>query len=752
MTPLQPSEPRFPGKCIQRRTPAAQIVVATLVSILAACNGEVPTRPSTSVPLERRYDTGVGSGVQVTAGAPYTCALKADNTVLCWGQIDGTDVASAQLDVVQVSAGSQHACAVKADGTVVCWGRNNEAQATVPAGLTDVTQVSAGLWHTCALKSDGTVVCWVPIYDDDGNLPPDGLTGVTQIHAAIHHTCALINDGTVTCWGSNTYGQTGVPAGLTGVTQISTGGYQSCARKSDGTVACWGSSPYGDTDVPAGLNGVAQVSVGFNYACALKNDGTVLCWGDNQFDQTGVPIGLTDVTQIDAGDRHSCAAKSDATVICWGTNYYNESRVPDELAPAGTIAQSISFTSTPPSPAFVRAIYTLAATGGASGNPVTFKPWSVGVCNVVGNTVTFNDVGTCTIGANQAGALGYHPAPQSFQIFEVVANTSAGTNVSVTAIDVITGSPAPLELTFGEVLADGTTTATASTIGDAGAPPAPSGFQLGNPATVFNITTSATFTGAVNLCINYTGISYANESELKLLHYDNGAWVNITSAGYPNTTTKEICGVTTSFSPFLVAQQQTQSQVVMFTPVPASPAVIGTSAALTAVGGGSGNPVVLSSLTPSVCTMTGASVSYVAIGTCTIAANQAGNSSYLAAPQRTTSITVVWPFTGFIKPIVNPTAVNSAKPGSFVVVKFSLGANRGLAVLGAATPTSVEISCSTHAVAGSPAPTTGSLTYDAKAGTYAYQWKTEKAFGTTCRQLTIVLADATTHTAFFSFK
>jgi hypothetical protein len=43
-------------------------------------------------------------------------------------------------------------------------------------------------------------------------------------------------------------------------------------------------------------------------------------------------------------------------------------------------------------------------------------------------------------------------------------------------------------------------------------------------------------------------------NQLKLLHYQNGAWVDITSSGYPNTQTHMICGTTTSLSPFLVAQ------------------------------------------------------------------------------------------------------------------------------------------------------------------------------------------------------
>jgi hypothetical protein len=61
-----------------------------------------------------------------------------------------------------------------------------------------------------------------------------------------------------------------------------------------------------------------------------------------------------------------------------------------------------------------------------------------------------------------------------------------------------------------------------------------------------------------------------------------------------------------------------------------------------ATGGNSGNPVTFSSSTPSVCTVDSSTgvVTPLAQGTCTIAANQAGNASYSAAAQVTQDITV----------------------------------------------------------------------------------------------------------------
>jgi hypothetical protein len=87
------------------------------------------------------------------------------------------------------------------------------------------------------------------------------------------------------------------------------------------------------------------------------------------------------------------------------------------------LAQSISFTSTAPSQAVVGGpTYTVSATGGASGNPVTFSidPSSTSGCHVSGSTVSFAaPSGTCVINANQAGNAQYAAAPQLQQSFAV---------------------------------------------------------------------------------------------------------------------------------------------------------------------------------------------------------------------------------------------------------------------------------------------------------------------------------------------
>jgi hypothetical protein len=79
-------------------------------------------------------------------------------------------------------------------------------------------------------------------------------------------------------------------------------------------------------------------------------------------------------------------------------------------------AQAINFTTSPPGSAAYNSSFTVAATGGASGNAVTFT--ASGVCSVVAGTTpgsaTYtmtNSTGMCSVIANQAGNSNYSAAP-----------------------------------------------------------------------------------------------------------------------------------------------------------------------------------------------------------------------------------------------------------------------------------------------------------------------------------------------------
>ncbi len=66
----------------------------------------------------------------------------------------------ALTDLVAVAAGSGHSLGLKADGSIVAWGDNDYGQCNVPAPNTGFVGVAAGDRHSLGLKADGSIVAW----------------------------------------------------------------------------------------------------------------------------------------------------------------------------------------------------------------------------------------------------------------------------------------------------------------------------------------------------------------------------------------------------------------------------------------------------------------------------------------------------------------------------------------------------------------------------------------------------------------
>jgi hypothetical protein len=203
------------------------------------------------------------------------------------------------------------------------------------------------------------------------------------------------------------------------------------------------------------------------------------------------------------------------------------------------------------------------------------------------------------------------------------------------------------------------------------------------------------------------------------------------------------------------------AQTIQFTSTPPNPAYVGGSYLVAATGGGSGNPVVFSSLTPGVCGVSGSTVALNAVGTCTVAADQAGNDIYLAASQVRQSFGIItstgtYNFSGFFAPVDNPPVVNVAKAGGALPVKFSLNGYQGLNIFASGSPGSRAVACDNSAPQDNVTETVSaggsSLSYDPSTDLYTYVWKTDKAWAGTCRRLDVMLTDGTTHSAQFQFK
>ena len=240
-------------------------------------------------------------------------------------------------------------------------------------------------------------------------------------------------------------------------------------------------------------------------------------------------------------------------------------------------AQAISFSTTPPADARVGTGYRVSATGGASGNPVTFSAdaTSVGCTVAPDGTVQFTDVGRCVVDGDQVGTGDYDAAPRVRQTVSVAKGTQT----------ILFASTPPAFGIVGEVYL-------------ASATGGPSGKSV-----LFKVATTSQ-----GICTTTT----------------RGT---VTFVGVGACTVVATQPGTTQYLPAPTRYQVIKSrraQVITFTSVPPYPAAVGGRYAVSATGGGSGLRVTFSIAPESagICRISGVSVSYLAPGACTIVATQ----------------------------------------------------------------------------------------------------------------------------------
>jgi alpha-tubulin suppressor-like RCC1 family protein len=620
---------------------------------------------------------GLTSVQQVSAGYYHSCALRTDGTVACWGSDGGPllHVPSGLNSVTQISAGTYDTCARRTDGTVACWGYNHHGQSNIPVDFPSVSQVSVGEDLMCVLTTDGTVVCQGSNDSGQATVPP-GLASVSQISAGYYHVCALRSDGTVDCWGSDSFGQATVPSGLTSVAQLTAGTYHTCAVKTDGTMVCWGLDNKGQSTVPSGLD-LSVEPQAITFASSPPNPAIV----GATYTVTATGGGSGNAVTLSVPTTQAVCSISDnvVTLLAIGscTIAANQTAGPGYLAAPEAVqtfdvvgGQELEFTSTAPNPAVVGTTYALSAEGGPSGNAITFSSLTETTCRVEGSTAILLQAGTCTVAADQTGGNGYLAAPQTSQSFSVanpqpqtINFTSlppepavAGGTYTVTATGGGSGNPVLFSSVTRTVcfvigntvtfIERGTCRVEADQAGNTYYLPAPQVSQaidIYEPQTI-TFTSSPPSPGVVGetYSFNATGGLSGNPVTFTSLSPSvctlSGSTASLQSAGTCIISANQAGG-----SGYLTAPSKTQSftvvapipQVVNFTSSPPNPAVVGGSYSVNASGGGSGNPVLFSSLTPSACFVIGNTVSFIARATCRIAGDQAGNTYYLPAAQAT---------------------------------------------------------------------------------------------------------------------
>lgn len=228
----------------------------------------------------------------------------------------------------------------------------------------------------------------------------------------------------------------------------------------------------------------------------------------------------------------------------------------------------------------VRDVISLSATGGASGEPVTFVSVTPDTCSTDGAngaTLTLKAAGTCDLRARQAGNVDYEAAPEVPRSFNVDKGAQ-------TALVFTPKSP----ITFGEEV-------TLSASGGNGA-------------------------GAVSFAV-VTGTTYCalSGNTLTAIAADGECTVRASKAGDANFEGTSLDAVVR------VSPRQAQAELR----VVAGPLSFPGSLTLSVAGGTTNGPVTYELLSGP-CTLSGAVLSSTGLGTCRVRASMAGSGGFLA--------------------------------------------------------------------------------------------------------------------------
>jgi hypothetical protein len=292
----------------------------------------------------------------------------------------------------------------------------------------------------------------------------------------------------------------------------------------------------------------------------------------------------------------SFTAPGTCTILA--VNYGTADWAPVQAEQSFTVkaAQSVTFTSTAPSPPTVGTTYALAASA-SSGDPVTFSidPGSAPICALSGTVVSFTETGDCLIFASTSGDKTYGPADAWVSLTVVGAPQTVAFSSIAPENGVVGGQ------TYTPVAA------------------ASSGLPI-------TFVTYGFFSG--------TTIPVCYMSGSVLVFYAVGTCrIDAVQAGtdvYAPAAAEQTIAV--------VAPPVPTPQIISWPSKPTS-GTLGSGATLSAVGGGSNNPIVFSIDAASgsgVCSAQGTNgthLTYIGVGTCVVDANQAGNANHSPAPQ-----------------------------------------------------------------------------------------------------------------------
>ncbi|MBI2504746.1 MAG: PD40 domain-containing protein [Candidatus Latescibacteria bacterium] len=210
--------------------------------------------------------------------------------------------------------------------------------------------------------------------------------------------------------------------------------------------------------------------------------------------------------------------------------------------------QTLSFnvSATDPDPGQTVTITAAGLPDGAAFSNGAFS-WTPSLTQAGSYTVTFT--------AADDGSPNLSDGPKSVSI-RVDDGVQVGSGITSNPLDAATGAT-PITLTFETVTqAGGSSLATSSS-----GPMPPANFSLSDPEIYYDLHTTAVFSGYIEVSIHYDEVAFDDESELRLFHFENDLWMDVTIA--LDTDADVITGRVTSLSPFAVFESENDPPVLI---------------------------------------------------------------------------------------------------------------------------------------------------------------------------------------------
>jgi hypothetical protein len=418
-------------------TNVVQVSAGTYFNLALTTNGGVKAWGSyidaeSGLPLPFTNPVGLSNLVQVAAGGFHAIGLKSDSTVVAWGDDSSgqCDVPPGLTNVIQVASGANHSLALIADGSVVTWGENGLHQCDVPLTLSNAVQVTGGAQHSLALATripQTIAPLDIPSYVNLSNTPTltfkspvavystfdakgnrtnanSGLTASTSLLSGpaflTNTTLTFTGVGTVVLSSEQSGNGLYLPASSLTTVVTTLPRTQTISFSAPLTV------PF--TSTPLALSGTSSSGLPLSYVTG--NSSVAVTSGGNL---TPIGIGTTTITAIQAG-TYSNTLTGDVS------GYW----LPASSAPQTLVVTRGTQSINPFSPIGRQPVGASLTLGNppasSSGLPVSLTLKS-GPATLVGNVLNLTGGGTVTLAANQSGNANVFPASEVTVSFPVIS-------------------------------------------------------------------------------------------------------------------------------------------------------------------------------------------------------------------------------------------------------------------------------------------------------------------------------------------